>query len=78
VHDVTIRELRNHGGRVIDRVVGGETVRVTRDGHPVALLRPLDAPALDRDELVRRRRLLPPLDLERRRRDLDAVIDPLL
>jgi prevent-host-death family protein len=44
--NVTVRDLRNHGGRVLERVVGGESVTVTLDGRPVAELRPL--PALDR------------------------------
>ncbi|HLI42856.1 MAG TPA: type II toxin-antitoxin system prevent-host-death family antitoxin [Acidimicrobiales bacterium] len=38
---MTIRDLRNHGGEVIDRVERGERLTVTRDGRPVAELRPL-------------------------------------
>jgi len=41
VREVTIRDLRNHGGEVIDRVERGERLTVTRDGRPVAELRPL-------------------------------------
>ena len=37
----TMRDLRNHGGEVIDRVLAGEEVTVTRDGVAVAALRPL-------------------------------------
>jgi len=37
--EVTIRELRNHGGDVVDRVAAGERLIVTRDGRPVAELR---------------------------------------
>jgi PHD/YefM family antitoxin component YafN of YafNO toxin-antitoxin module len=33
---VTIRELRNHGGEVVDRVEVGGRVTVTRDGRAVA------------------------------------------
>jgi prevent-host-death family protein len=33
---VTVRELRNHGGEVLDRVARGEAVVVTRDGAEVA------------------------------------------
>jgi len=36
MNEVTIRELRNRGGLVLDRVTRGEAVTVTRDGHPVA------------------------------------------
>ncbi|MGB7163680.1 MAG: type II toxin-antitoxin system prevent-host-death family antitoxin, partial [Mycobacterium sp.] len=36
-----MRDLRNKGGEVLDRVERGECVIVTRDGRPVAELRPL-------------------------------------
>jgi prevent-host-death family protein len=76
--EVTIRELRNHGGDVVDRVAAGERVIVTRSGKPVAELRPLPAKALTNVELVRRWRRLRPVDPVQWRRDLDAVIDPSL
>ena len=38
---VSIRELRNHGGDVVDRVAAGENLTVTRPGKPVAELRPV-------------------------------------
>ena len=41
---VTVRELRNRGGVVIDRVARGERVTITRDGKPVAELRPYVQP----------------------------------
>jgi antitoxin (DNA-binding transcriptional repressor) of toxin-antitoxin stability system len=37
--EVTVRDLRNRGGNVLDRVARGETLTVTRDGRPVAELR---------------------------------------
>jgi prevent-host-death family protein len=33
VTEISVRELRNHGGDVIDRVVLGEHLTVTRDGN---------------------------------------------
>jgi prevent-host-death family protein len=36
---VSVRELRNHGGEVLDRVARGAAVVVTRDGAEVAELR---------------------------------------
>src|SRR5947208_3223486 len=36
--EASIRELRNHGGRVLARVAGGERVVGTSDGEPVAEL----------------------------------------
>ena len=74
--DVSIRELRAHGGEVVDRVARGERVTVTRRGKQVAELRPLRSDAVPTAELVRRRANLPALDPGDLRRDLDAVIDP--
>ncbi len=37
---VSARELRNSGGHVLDSVERSETVTITRDGKPVAELRP--------------------------------------
>lgn len=73
---VSIRDLRNKGGDVIDRVERGETLVVTRDGRPVAELRPLHGRGIHRDELLRRWRHVPHVDPEQFRADLDAVIDP--
>ena len=39
---MSIRDLRNHGGEILDSVVRGATVRVTRQGRPFAELRPLN------------------------------------
>jgi prevent-host-death family protein len=40
---VTVRELRNHVSEVLRRVERGETLEVTVQGRPVALLTPIDA-----------------------------------
>ena len=74
--DVTIQELRNCGGDVVDRVAAGERLMVTHDGHPVAELRPLPSPPLGAAALLRRWHRLPPVDAVAFRADLDAVIDP--
>ena len=76
--EVTIRELRNQGGAVVDRVLAGETLIVTRDGEPVAELRPLRRQGPDMATVLERFRHLPPIDFEQFRADLDAVIDPSL
>lgn len=75
---VTVRDLRNHGGDVLDRVERGARYTVTRDGRPVATLAPLARKPRERDELLRRWRGLPRVDAEALRRDLDAVLDPRL
>jgi prevent-host-death family protein len=76
--DVSIRELRNHGGEVVDRVARGERVTVTRRGKPVAELRPLRSSSVPIAELMRRRAHLPLVDPDELRRDLDSVIDASL
>jgi prevent-host-death family protein len=76
--DTTIRELRNQGGAVIGRVLAGERVTITRDGEPVAELRPLPRPRASAGAVVDRSRGLPPIDPQRFRADVDAVIDQSL
>lgn len=75
---VTVRELRNHGGEVINRVLHGETMVVTRDGIDVAELRPLRMKGLSSAELVARRRHLPHMDDRKLRSDIDEIIDSAL
>lgn len=76
--EISIRELRNHGGDVVDRVAAGEHLTVTRSGKPVAELRPLRRPPLKATVLLERWRRLPHLEPRRLREDLDAIIDPSL
>ncbi len=76
--EVTIRELRNHGAAVVDRVLAGESIVVTRSGRPVAELRPLRRRGLRAEELVERRRKLPRVDPEHLTRDVDALLESSL
>jgi len=78
VSEVSIRELRNHGGEVIDRVASGERMTVTRDGRPVAELRPLRRAPARSEILARSWARLPALDAAAFRRDIDAVVDASL
>ena len=75
MESVTVRELRNRGGEVLDRVVRGEALVVTRDGAEVAELRPRTRRSPSAADLVARRCHLPTVDPEALRRDLDAVLD---
>ena len=75
---VTIRDLRNKGGEVIDRVAAGEPLTVTRDGRPVAELRPVRRAGLRADALLRRWQRLEPVDPSAFRRDVEAVLDTTL
>lgn len=72
---VTVRELRNHGGEVLDKVARGSSFVVTRDGTEVAELHLRRRRGPTAAELISRRRNLPPLDPEASRKDLDAVVD---
>lgn len=74
--EVSIRDLRNHGGDVVDRAAGGEAITITRAGKPVAELRAVPRQPLTAATLLERHRLLPPLDARALREDLDAVLDP--
>ena len=76
--EVSIRELRNHGGDVVERVAAGERLTVTRSGKPVAELRPVGRAAVKAEVLLERWRRLPHLDAERLREDLDELLDPSL
>ena len=76
--EVSIRELRNHGGEVIERVERGERLTVTRDGREVAELWPLRRPGVPASVLVKRWSRLPEVDAGQLRRDLDRVIDAQL
>jgi prevent-host-death family protein len=75
---VTIRELRNRGGDVVDRVAAGDRVIVTRDGRPVAELRPVRSLGLTAAALLVRWRHVPTVDIDRLRADIDDVIDQRL
>lgn len=76
--EATVRQLRNQGAAVIDRVLGGEHVTITRDGEPVAELLPLRRRPLTCDVLLQRFRLLPSLDPALFREDIDRTIDQAL
>jgi prevent-host-death family protein len=75
VSEVTVRELRNHGGDVIDRVARGERVTITRGGKPVADLRPYIASKLSAEALLARWSHLPVIDPAAWRSDLDEIFD---
>lgn len=75
--NVSVRDLRNDGGRVLDRVERGEIITITRNGRPVAELRPLPRRARSLAELDRRFAGMPAMDESAFRRDIDALIDPV-
>jgi prevent-host-death family protein len=74
---VSIRDLRNHGGEVVDRAARGEQITITRSGRTVAELRPV-RPPLSAEALLSRRRRLPAIDPVTLRADIDRVLDARL
>ena len=74
---MTVRELRNQGGRVLDRVLAGEQLTITRDGQPVAELSPLSIPT-NLATLKKRAAKLKAIDPTSLRNDLDEIVDPWL
>jgi prevent-host-death family protein len=70
--DVTIRELRNEGGDVVDRAVRGERITITRSGMPVAELLAL-RPPLSAEAVLERARRLAPVDAVALREDIDEL-----
>jgi prevent-host-death family protein len=75
--NVSIRDLRNNGGEIVDRAAGGERITITRGGKPVAELSPL-RPELTADVILERWRRLPPIDYEAFRADVDEVMGEIL
>ncbi|MCL1897481.1 MAG: type II toxin-antitoxin system prevent-host-death family antitoxin [Micrococcales bacterium] len=73
-----MRELRNQGGQVLELVERGQCFTVTRDGKPVAELRPINRRSLPTAELVMRAKKLPRVDPDGLRNDIDTWIDQSL
>ena len=63
---------------MIERVLAGERVTITRDGEPVAELVPIRRRPLSADVLVARFRRLQPMDPARLRADIDSILDQSL
>lgn len=75
------RELRNDNARVIDEVASGQTFLVTRNGVPVAELRPVQRSRrtfVPKAELQVLAAAGPHLDASRFRSDLDRIVDQSL
>lgn len=74
---VSIRDLRNRGGEIVDRAARGEQITITSSGRPVAELRPL-RPALSAEALLDRWHRLPDVDPAALRADVDRLLDSSL
>lgn len=73
---ITQRQLRNDSAAVLREVQAGRTVIVTRNGEPVAELRPYSARRfVPRSVIEDAARGASRVDADRLRADLDAVVD---
>jgi prevent-host-death family protein len=73
---ITQRELRNDSAAVLRAVEHGQTLVISRNGTPVAELRPLGPRQfVPRDRIADAARVAPPIDARRFRADVDAIID---
>ena len=75
--NVSIRDLRNHGGEVVDRAARGEQITITRSGRAVAELRAV-RPPLSAEALLSRWHRLPPVDPAVLRAGVDELLDSTL
>lgn len=77
VKSINQRELRNDSAAVLRDVQAGQTIVVTRNGLPVAELRPI-APRrfVPRASIAGAARNAPAVDARRFRGDLDAIVNP--
>jgi prevent-host-death family protein len=73
---ITQRELRNDSAAVLRAVEHGQTLIISRNGTPVAELRPLGPRRFaPRERIATAVGVAPPIDARRFRDDVDAVID---
>jgi prevent-host-death family protein len=72
---VSIRDLRNHGGDVVDRAARGEQITITRSGKAVAELRAVSQQPLSAETILSRWRRLPSMDPVALRADIDELLD---
>ena len=81
VRFISQRELRNENAKVMDAVAGGETFIVTRNGEPVAEIRPIQSVRktfIRRQDLSRNAGVQVRIDPDQFRRDLDNAVDQSL
>lgn len=73
---ISQRELRNDTATVIRQVQAGRTLVLTRNGTPVAEIRPLPPRRfVSREVIADAGARAPRVDADQYRRDLDSVVD---
>lgn len=78
---ISQRELRNQNADIFNRVVAGEEFTVTRNGQPVAVIRPIERvrkTVVDREELRSILEHGPSMDYQSFRDDIAAAVDEYL
>ncbi|HEY2182496.1 MAG TPA: type II toxin-antitoxin system prevent-host-death family antitoxin [Solirubrobacteraceae bacterium] len=75
---VSVRDLRKRGGEVVDRAARGERITITRAGRAVAELCPAPRYGLSAEALLSSLRLLPAVDPDALRADIDETPEPSL
>jgi prevent-host-death family protein len=75
VKEVTVRDLRNNGGEVLDAVMRGEGMTVTRQGRAIAELRPLRGPGVRIETLERVFKGCPTFDYRGLVDDMGEILD---
>jgi antitoxin (DNA-binding transcriptional repressor) of toxin-antitoxin stability system len=75
VRTISLQELHDNTGAVLRDVEAGERTIITRDGQPVAELRPPGKPPVTAGEMNAFLRTLPPQDWREWRKDVDDAID---
>ncbi|MGH7882355.1 MAG: type II toxin-antitoxin system Phd/YefM family antitoxin [Candidatus Dormibacteraceae bacterium] len=73
--EITQRELRDHSGKIIEDLNGGQSFVVTRNGKPVAELKPFERPFTTRDEFLAAFANASQIDTESFWADVDAFVD---
>lgn len=73
--EISQRELRNESGAIMRALDRGESFVVTRNGVPVGELVPLRRRFVSAEAAVAALAGAPPIDFERFRKDVDAVLD---
>nr|WP_249467014.1 prevent-host-death protein [Streptomyces fradiae] len=75
--EITQRDLRSRSREITDAIQSGQSVTVTRDGHPIGRLVPLRRRRrfVSRQEFAAMSRTAPSIDLDRFRADQEATAD---
>ena len=77
-HEVSQRDLRMRSREIMDDLERGRSFTVTRDGRPIGELVPRQVRRrfVSSEEFAARSRMVPAVDIDAFRGDLDAAVDP--